>query len=109
VFKFVGIDSISDAEPWAGADVLVPESEKSERAEGEYSHADLIGCSMVAGAGIIGVVVGVEDYGGPSLLKIQATDGRELLVPFVHAICREIDVAAKIIRVDLPDGLLELQ
>jgi ribosomal 30S subunit maturation factor RimM len=26
VFKFVGIDSISDAEQWAGADVLVEDS-----------------------------------------------------------------------------------
>jgi len=110
VFKFSGIDSISDAEPWAGADVLAPESEQVKPGEGEYSHADLIGCRLVreAGADEIGMVMGVEDYGGPSLLKVQAADGREILVPFVRSICREIDVTAKIIRVDLPDGLLEL-
>lgn len=108
VFKFAGIDSISDAEPWAGADVWAPESERIEPEEGEYSHADLIGCSVIGDDEKIGVVKGVEDYGGPSTLKVEATDGREILVPFVHSICREIDVAAKIIRVDLPDGLLEL-
>ena len=108
VFKFAGIDSISDAEPWAGADVLVPEQQRAEPGEGEYSHADLIGCRVAANAGEIGIVMGVEDYGGPSLLKVEAADGREILVPFVRSICREIDVTAKIIRVDLPDGLLEL-
>lgn len=120
VFKFSGIDSISDAEPWAGADVLAPESEQVEPGEGEYSHADLIGCRLVgnaragetgvvtSSAGEIGIVTGLEDYGGPSLLKVEAPDGREILVPFVRSICREIDVTAKIIRVDLPDGLLEL-
>ena len=44
VFKFAGIDSISDAEPWAGADVMVAPSERALPEAGEYSHADLIGC-----------------------------------------------------------------
>ena len=74
VFKFVGIDSISAAELWAGADVLAPEAERIEPGEGEYSHADLIGSRVLGGAGAdeIGVVTGVEDYGGPSLLKLEA-------------------------------------
>lgn len=110
VFKFLGIDSIPDAEPWQGADVLVPEAERAEPGEGEYAHADLIGCSVVGiGNGEpAGVVMGVEDYGGPPLLRLNAADGREILVPFAKAICREIDVAAKIIRVELPEGLTGL-
>jgi len=111
VFKFVGIDSISDAELWQGADILVPESERALPEEGEYSHADLIGCSLVRlGTGeLVGVVTGVEEYGGPPLLRLDATDGREILVPFARSMCREIDVAKKIIRVELPEGLTELQ
>jgi ribosomal 30S subunit maturation factor RimM len=31
-----------------------------------------------------------------------------MLIPFVHAMCREIDVARKIIRVELPEGLTDL-
>ncbi len=108
MFKFAGIDSIGDAEAWAGADVLVPESERAAPGEGEYSHADLIGCSLM-GEARVGMVVGVEEYSGPPLLRVEATDGREILVPFARSICREIDVAAKIIRVELPEGLLDFQ
>lgn len=107
VFKFAGIDSISDAEVWAGADILVPDSDRAQPEAGEYSHADLIGCTVL-GNQPIGVVRGVEDYGGPPLLKVEAMDGREILVPFANSICKEIDVAAKVIRVELPDGLLDL-
>jgi 16S rRNA processing protein RimM len=107
VFKFAGIDSIADAEKWTGADMLVPETERARPEEGEYSHADLIGCTVVA-AKPIGKVTGIEDYGGAPLLKVAAEDGREILIPFAKAICREIDIAAKIIRVELPEGLLEL-
>ena len=107
VLKFAGVDSISGAEELAGADILVPAEERAAPGEGEYSHADLIGCSVVTDRPI-GVVKGIEEYGGPPLLKIEALDGREILVPFARAICREIDVAAKVIRVELPEGLLDL-
>jgi 16S rRNA processing protein RimM len=110
VLKFEGLDSISDAEAWEGADLLVAEEDRAKPAEGEYSHESLIGCTLVneAGGGKAGVVRGVEDYGGTPLLKVEAADGREILVPFAQAICREIDVAGKTIRVRLPEGLLEL-
>lgn len=113
VFKFAGIDSISEAQAWAGAEMEVPESEVAGPEEGEYSHADLVGCRVVARkAGApeepVGIVKGIEEYGGPPLLRIQAEDGHEILVPFARSICTEIDVAAKIIRAELPEGLAEL-
>jgi 16S rRNA processing protein RimM len=110
VFKFVGIDSISDAEVWRGADVLAPESERVRPEEGEYSHADLIGCEIWSNGAEqpLGIVRGIEEYGGPPLLRIEKQDGREMLIPFANAICREIDVARKMIRVELPQGLTEL-
>jgi 16S rRNA processing protein RimM len=113
VFKFVGIDSMSDAEPWAGADMLVPEDQRAVPEAGEYSHADLIGCKVLDCSGKgneqpIGVVTGVQDFGSAPLLVVEAAGGREVLVPFVRAICSGIDVEAKIIRAELPDGLLDL-
>ncbi len=104
MFKFAGIDSIWRPKPGQGADILVPEAERAAPEEGEYSHADLIGCSVI-GEAPVGMVKGVEEYGGPPLLQVEAADGREILVPFARSICREIDVAAKIIRVELPEGL----
>ena len=51
----------------------------------------------------------VEAYGGAPLLKLEAADGREILIPFARSICKVIDVASKTIRVELPEGLLEQQ
>jgi 16S rRNA processing protein RimM len=107
VFKFVGIDSMSDAEPWAGADILVADSEREMPEEGAYSHADLIGCVLWNRDVKTGVVRAVEDYGGGPLLEVRLEDGRDVLVPFTLTICKEIDVAAKIIRAELPEGLLD--
>jgi 16S rRNA processing protein RimM len=107
VFKFEGIDSISYAEHWQHADVLVPDSEREEPEEGSYSHADLIGCALWNRNEMVGTVRAVEDFGGPTLLEIRLEDGRDVLVPFALAICKEIDVAAKTIRAELPEGLLD--
>jgi len=108
VFKFEGIDSISDAEKWEGAEMLVPASEVEPPEEGAFSYADLVGCKVVGDA-VIGVVTEVEAYGGAPLLKLEAADGREILIPFARSICKVIDVASKTIRVELPEGLLEQQ
>jgi 16S rRNA processing protein RimM len=107
VFKFVGIDSMTDAEPWAGADVLVADSEREMPEEGAYSHADLIGCAFWNRGAMVGAVGRVEDFGGGPLLEIRLADGRDVLVPFSRAICQEIDVAAKTIRAEVPEGLLD--
>jgi 16S rRNA processing protein RimM len=109
VLKFEGIDSISEAERWAGAELVVPEAERQRPGEGEFSYEELVGCEVANAGGRIGVVCGLEEFGGPPLLRVEAADGREILIPFARAICKEIDVAAKIIRVELPEGLLDTQ
>ena len=43
VFKFRGVDSISDAELLAGVEVRVPASERIPLEDGEYFQDDLIG------------------------------------------------------------------
>jgi 16S rRNA processing protein RimM len=108
VFKFAGIDSISDAEKWEGAEMSVRASEVEPPEEGAFSYADLVGCRVV-GESEVGVVTEVEEYGGAPLLKVEAADGREILIPFARSICKVIDVASKTIRVELPEGLLEQQ
>ncbi len=110
VFKFQGIDSISDAERFRGAEVRIPRGERAPLAGGEYYQSDLIGCEVVerAGGNCLGRVTAFREYGGPSLLEVSAGAGEPLLVPFARAICVEIDVAARRIVVELPEGLKEI-
>jgi 16S rRNA processing protein RimM len=108
VFKFAGIDSINDAEKLRGAEVRVPFEERVSLDEGEYFQSDLVGCEVrdLVTDRLIGRVTGWEEYGGPSLLEV---DNGRVLIPFVKAICVEIDPAARVIRVQLPEGLEDLE
>jgi 16S rRNA processing protein RimM len=105
VFKFKGVDSISDAEKLRGAEVQVPVAERVELDPGEYFHSDLIGCEVRASGRVIGKVTNFEEYGGPPLLEI---DGGRMLIPFVKAICVDIRPDEKVIHVEIPEGLEDI-
>ena len=107
IFKFRGVDSISDAEKLRGSEVQVPSAERVELEPDEYFHSDLIGCEVRerSSGRPVGIVTKFEEYGGPPLLEI---DGGRISIPFVRAICVDIRPDEKLIRVDLPAGLEEL-
>lgn len=106
IFKFKGIDSISDAERLSGAEVRVPLSERAPLDPGEFFQEDLVGCEVVErGSGqSLGRVTGWEDSGGSGLLVVSGG----LLIPFARSICVEIDPAGRRIAVELPEGLKDL-
>lgn len=109
ILKFAGVDSIDAAERFRGADLWIPAEQRGELPEGEFFESDLIGCLLVDAAtgAELGRVQGWQACGGPPLIQL-VVDGREVLIPFVPAICRDIDLAARTIRVELPEGLLDL-
>jgi 16S rRNA processing protein RimM len=108
VLKLAGVDSISDAEPFAGSELWVEREKRGTLDEGNPFRSDLVGCSVLdAETGIhLGSVAGWQEFGGPLLLEVQAGD-RNVLVPFVEAICPVVDLPRKIIKVRLPEGLWE--
>lgn len=108
VLKFAGVDSITEAERFRGADLWVPLAERGTLADGEWFQSDLLDCAVVDGSSgrVLGKVEGWQQYGGPSLMEVHV-DGREVLIPFVPAIC-QVNMAERMVLVNMPDGLLEL-
>jgi 16S rRNA processing protein RimM len=105
IFKFRGVDTISDAEKLSGSEVRVPASERVPLEEGEFFQSDLIGCEVIdrRSGESLGRVTGWDDGGGSGLLVVG-----DLLIPFARSICVEIDPAARRIAVELPEGLKDI-
>jgi 16S rRNA processing protein RimM len=75
----------------------------------EFRDHELIGLSVRTTAGDrVGMVTDVLHY-GQDLLVVRRSDGGdgESLVPFVKAIVPEVDVAAGVLVIDPPPGLLD--
>ncbi len=106
IFKFHGVDTISEAERLSGREVRIPISERTPLEPGEFFQSDLVGCEVVERrtGEHLGRVTGWQDSGGPGLLVVEG----DLLIPFARAICVDIDLAARRIAVELPEGLRDL-
>lgn len=108
VFKFAGYDSIDEAQSLAGFQLAIPAEDRIELPAGMFYEWELIGCRVESLDGTsIGVVSEVLKTGGVEVLIIAGAE-REHMVPMVDEICVEIDVERKLVRVDPPEGLLDL-
>ncbi len=111
VLKFAGTDSINDAETLRGRLVLIPVEEKVALSSRQYYLWELKGCQVVVESNgarkPLGTVTEIERTGGVDLLRVS-DDSREILVPFAEAICKVIDPAARLIVIEPPEDLLDL-
>lgn len=107
VLRFAGFNSVEEAQTLREAEICVPQSSVAELDEGEFFDWQLAGCDVETMAGEkIGTVREVMRTGGTEILVVENGD-REYLIPFAEAICPEVDIEAKKIRIDPPEGLLE--
>lgn len=110
LLKFEGIETMNDALPLAGYDVVIPDSEVfAIEEEDVFYEFDLVGCSVeLPGGEVVGQVGSILRTGAGELLSIVRDGKSEALVPFVEAICIEVDIDAQRIVIDPPEGLLDL-
>jgi 16S rRNA processing protein RimM len=103
-----GVDSIEAAEALAGAEMRIPVAELIALDEGRYYRHDLVGCRVELVDGLkVGTVASVESDAGNDRLVVEGERG-EVLVPMAAPIVRRVDIAARRIVIDPPEGLLEL-
>ncbi len=109
VLKFAGVDSISEAETLVGCELQVPRSQRSELEAGWNYVSDLVGCAVFDHGRVIGRIEDVQFGAGEAPLLIVRDAGAKLVeVPFAEAYLEGVDVAAKQVRMNLPEGLLEV-
>jgi len=106
--KLKGVDTLARADALAGRDVFVREDCFRPLEGGRYYDFQLIGSRVVTRDGAeIGMVTGLTPAGEGTLLAVAGPD-REYDIPFTGSICVRVDVRDKLIVVDPPEGLLEL-
>ena len=105
--KFEDIDSIDTAKDLVKSKLYLPLNSLPALEPGQYYFHDLIDCEVYEGNLKLGLVKEVIDLNGNQLLSIDA-NGKEILVPLKDEILTTVDIAAKKVEVNLPDGLLDI-
>jgi 16S rRNA processing protein RimM len=75
----------------------------------EFRDGDLVGLSVRTVDGtVVGTVADVLHH-GQDVLGAAGARAEQILIPFVKAIVPEVDIAAGVLVIDPPEGLLNLQ
>jgi 16S rRNA processing protein RimM len=109
VLKFAGVDSISDAEILVGAELQIPRSQRAELETGWTYVSDLVGCVVFDHGREVGRIEDVQFGAGEApLLIVTSEAGKKFDVPFAEAYLEAVDVARRQVRMNLPEGMLEI-
>ena len=105
LIKFEDVDTQQRANELTGCDVYFPRA-LAANDEGEVSLSLLVGFDLVEANGgmTIGRIVAIDDTTANLLFELE--DGR--LIPANDDLIRDIDTKRKTIKMEIPEGLLEL-
>jgi len=99
-----------DARALTGRLLTVAREDAAPLGPGEFYTFDIIGLHVFDMAGAeLGVVEKVLRTGSNDVYQARGVDGRELLIPALKAVVKEIDVKGGRMTVELPDVLEDTQ
>ena len=91
-----------------GTELEVERTAFPEAGSDEIYHADLIGLAVeTVGGETLGTLVALHDFGAGEIAEIRPAKGPTLMLPFDAEFVPDIDLAARRVVVDPPDGLLD--
>jgi len=104
LLKLKTIDSIEEAEKLKNHYIKIPRNQAKELEEGEYFIADLIGCEVYENE-LIGVLDDIFTAGGGDVYVIKRKEKKDLLLPALNSVIKNVDIGNKRIDVEIPRGL----
>lgn len=110
LMKFAGIETPEEVQRLHNWTIEIPADAARALDKDEYFLHDLAGLTLIDAEGRErGVVQEAYEGGGGVLLNVKRPDGKEFELPFAADLCTEIDLAAKRIVVNLPEGIDDLE
>lgn len=107
VARIAEVSTKEEADALKGTQLFALRDQLPSLPDDEYYHADLVGLAVLDSGGTpLGVVKSVQDHGAGDLLEVQRPGSSEtVLLPFTMAAVPTVDLAARRIIADPPEGL----
>ena len=108
LMKLIGLTSLEQAEEYRGANIYVREDVRKAKGQDEYFWHELIGLRVYSNTGrFVGTLKHIFPTGSNDIYVIQEGN-REVLIPAIHEVVREIDLENRRMVVFEMEGLLDL-
>lgn len=107
LLKLKGINDINEAEKYKGCYIKLSREKAKKLPENTYFIADLIGIEVFTDNGeLLGKVDDIYNSGSADIYVIKDELGKQILLPGIKDVIKEIDVDNEKIIVHLIDGLI---
>ena len=105
--KFKGIDKVEEAEILRNSYLEVDRENAIELQEGEYFIADLLGLEVITDEGnTLGKLEDIFNTGSNDIYVVKDELGKQILLPAISEVIKEINLEEKKILVHLLEGLI---
>ena len=106
--KFVGIDSIEEAEKLKNLQIKIDSENIGELEENEFYFHEIIGCEVFDENGkSLGEITEILTPGANDVWVIKSQNGKEILIPYIEDVVKKIDVENKKIDIEVMEGLID--
>lgn len=106
IAKFKEFDDINDVEQFKNKVLYADRDELGELPEGVHYIVDLIGLNVVSEDGVeIGVISDVLNTGANDIYDVKREGKKNLLLPVIDDVVKEIDIDGGTVTVHLMEGL----
>jgi 16S rRNA processing protein RimM len=110
LFRLKELHTREDAQALGGQWVYVDASVLPPLAEDEYYWFQIKGARVETASGLnLGKLTAVLDHGAHELWVVKGAGGREVVLPVIEGVVREMDLEGRRLVVEPPEGLLEAQ
>ncbi|MEN2464596.1 ribosome maturation factor RimM [Ornithinibacillus sp. FSL M8-0202] len=108
LIHFKGLNNINDVEHYKGSTLKIKESQLTELDENEYYYHEIIGCEVfTTDEESIGKVKEILAPGANDVWVVKQPKGKDILIPYIEEVVKEIDVDHKRIVIEPMEGLLD--
>lgn len=107
MLKLAGIDIVEEAEKYRNLYIKVLRDQEEELEEGSYYVVDILGCKVNTDANQeLGKIVDVFQTGSNDVYVVKDEQGKQILLPAIKQVIKNVDIKNKIITVHLLEGLV---
>lgn len=106
LLTFEGYGNINEVESFKGSNLYVSETKLTDLAEHEFYYHEIIGCSAYNEEGeILGSVKDIIETGANDVWVVERKGKKDLLLPYIESVIKQVDIENKRIDVHLLEGL----
>jgi len=108
LLKFKAFDGINAVLPLKGQTLYVSEEALVELSENEYYYHEIVGCEVYSDTDIyLGKVKEILSPGANDVWVVDRKGKKDILLPYIEEIVKQVDVQTKCITIHLMEGLVD--